>query len=117
MRVLVCGGRRFHNRILMEKALKPFLELNPVEVVIHGGAEGADKMAGRIAQSLRIPVMIFPANWEHLGKKAGMVRNRDMLVLGKPNVIFAFPTPSSIGTRGMIKMAREEFCIKVEVYE
>lgn len=74
-------------------------------MVIHGGARGADKLAGEVAKELGIEVVVFPANWELYGKRAGYVRNQLMLDAGKPSLVLAFPIGESRGTRMMIDIA------------
>jgi hypothetical protein len=71
--------------------------------IIEGEARGADSIAREEALALGYEVLRFPANWRQHGKAAGMIRNRQMLVEGKPNLVYAFPTSvNSIGTRNMV---------------
>ncbi len=101
MRVLICGGRDFTDRELMHSLLD---KLRPViDVVIHGAARGADELADLWAQESGKPVMAFPADWTTHGRAAGPIRNKRMLVEGKPDVVFAFP--GGRGTENMISQA------------
>lgn len=86
MRVLVCGGRDYDDYATLVWHLS---ELDP-EVIIHGGAKGADSLAGRYAQENTIPVEVFEANWEEYGRAAGMLRNQRMIEKGKPDYVLAF---------------------------
>ena len=45
MRVLVCGGREFANRQMLNEALNRLHQERGVTLVIAGGARGADTMA------------------------------------------------------------------------
>ncbi len=45
MRVLVCGGREFADRQLLNEALNRLRQERGVALVIAGGARGADAMA------------------------------------------------------------------------
>lgn len=47
----------------------------------------------------------FKANWKKFGKKAGPIRNKNMLF--GATKLFAFPVPTSKGTFNAIKQARE----------
>lgn len=105
MRLLVCGGRDFSDIGALRQAMNAAVGHEKDVVVIHGGARGADTLAGRIANEARVPVEIFPANWELHGKRAGFVRNRQMLVEGKPDLVLA--APGGRGTAMMVKIARE----------
>jgi len=52
----------------------------------------------------------YPADWKRYGYKAGPIRNKQMLVEGKPDVVLAFPRGSLSETRGtkdMVKQARK----------
>jgi hypothetical protein len=63
-----------------------------IACVIHGGANGADYIAGRWAQDTGgIPVEEFPADWNRHGNSAGPIRNQEMLDKGKPDLVVAFP--------------------------
>ena len=101
-RVLVCGGRDFADYEMLSEALDALM---PVAVIIHGGAKGADRLAGQYAESHQIEQWAFPALWEKYGKGAGPVRNAQMLREGKPEIVIAFP--GGKGTANMVKLARE----------
>lgn len=46
--------------------------------IVEGGAEGADELAWHYAALRGYEVSEFPADWDHLGKRAGYVRNCHM---------------------------------------
>ena len=104
-RLLVCGSRRWTDRVAIEKAIGSGLE-----VVIEGEAPGADRLAREIAERRGIAVLPFLAHWRVHGKRAGVLRNRDMLREGRPTRVMAFTddfgNPHS-GTRHMCKIAVE----------
>lgn len=105
-RYLICGGRDFDNFALMEDALAKLI-LHPEDaLVIHGAARGADTLAHRWAQTHGAAVQPFPItpeDWDRLGKAAGPIRNRQMLMEGRPDVVIAFP--GGPGTRNMVAQA------------
>ena len=78
MRVLICGDRHWVDQIKIRKRLIS-LCLPPDSIIIHGGARGADLIAGKEAKKLGIRVMEFKADWERYGKAAGPIRNKQML--------------------------------------
>lgn len=47
----------------------------------------------------------FPADWDKYGKRAGYLRNVQMLDEGKPDLVVAFP--GGKGTAMMVKLAKE----------
>lgn len=76
-------------------------------VVIHGGAEGADRLAGRWARFYGHQEEVYEAAWETHGRAAGPIRNHRMLIEGKPDRVIAFRMPGeSRGTDDMIRRAR-----------
>lgn len=101
MKVLVCGGRHFKNRTLLEATLDRIHARRPFDRLIHGGAEGADMMAGQWALDNRVPFEAFEARWNtYHGNRAGNVRNARMLREGRPDLVIAFEGGS--GTQDMI---------------
>jgi hypothetical protein len=112
MRVLVCGGRDFHDATMMNDVLARHHARRPFTEIIHGGARGADRLAGEWGTRHRISVRQFPAQWDKNGKKAGPIRNQQMLAEGKPDLVIAFP-----GGRGTADMVRRARAAGVEVVE
>jgi hypothetical protein len=105
MIVLVCGGRNFQDDKLLRRTLDFVHRAMPITKLIHGGARGADTLAGRWAWAKGIPVEVFVADWDRYGKKAGSIRNGEMLEVGKPHAVIAFE-----GGRGT-----EDMCSKADV--
>ena len=114
MRLLVCGDRNWADLAMIQQRVA---ELYP-QVVIHGCARGADSLAGLAARNLRIPVVEFPAQWQTYGRAAGMIRNQQMLIEGKPDYVLAFHDrlETSRGTADMVQRARAKG-IPVSVYK
>lgn len=102
-KVLVCGGRDYDNRDQLFRVLDAAHMANPIILLIHGDAKGADALAKEWAHNSGVFCQAYPANWKELGKAAGPIRNRLMLEDGKPHIVIAFPGGS--GTADMIKRA------------
>lgn len=102
-KVLVCGGRDFLNRKGLFGVLNQIHYSSPINLIIHGGALGADQMAGSWARKNKIAVKIFPAQWQKYGKSAGYQRNAQMLKEGLPDFVVAFP--GGKGTKMMVELA------------
>src|SRR3989442_15601754 len=117
MRVLICGDRKWTDAKLMYRAMHKLngAEIGP-DTIIEGEANGADIMARIIAELRDIPIEKFPADWcdfsgvcqkthSHHGKRAGMVRNKQMLE-SQPDEVWAFheDLSQSKGTIGMVSM-------------
>jgi hypothetical protein len=105
MKVLICGSRNWSNHESIERFLR---DLPVGTTVIHGGCRGADSIAGDIATSLGMSVVVFHANWANEGRAAGPKRNKRMLEEGAPDLVVAFHESigSSRGTKDMINKAK-----------
>lgn len=103
MRVLVCGGRDYSDADKMRRILDDMHAVTPFSTLIYGMARGADDLAKMWATARGIERLGFPADWESHGRSAGPIRNKKMLVKGKPDLVIAFP--GGRGTQNMIKQA------------
>ena len=115
MKILVCGSRSWHNvakvRLALARFFKPCCEdcnENVADVtVIDGGAHGADELGHMVAVENGFLTKRFPADWNRYGKRAGYIRNQQMLTEGHPDLVLAFWDGRSRGTRHMIELARK----------
>lgn len=105
MRVLVCGGRDFADYVHVARVLDALHAAEPITLVIHGDARGADTLAKRWALARAITQLPFPAKWATHGSAAGMIRNRAMLAKGRPDLVVAFM--GGRGTANMVAIARD----------
>lgn len=107
MRVIVCGGRDFSDTQRIWNGLEAFHNSEgKITALAHGGASGADNIAGTWGKDEGIPVYEFKANWKKYGKAAGPKRNQRMLDEFKPDIVIAFP--GGKGTADMIRRAEAE---------
>lgn len=112
--VLVCGGRKFANRLMLEEQLDALHAKHKFKLVVHGNALGADTLADVWAQSRGVHVARVPALWEKNKFSAGSIRNRTMLLLG-PKLVVAFPGGN--GTADMVKLAKKHEIKVLEIAE
>ena len=106
MRVLVCGGRDFDDVGLMISVLDRLHTEKSFTVVIHGNSRGADSIADAWASRrgvAREPYGLPRGEWDELGKKAGPLRNQQMLDEAKPDLVVAFPGGG--GTKDLVRRA------------
>lgn len=90
MKALVCGGRHYENRVAVFRALDALHAEMWVDLLIHGGAFGADRLAAQWAHVRELPALRHPARWTFDGKRAGPRRNEAML-RWKPDICLWFP--------------------------
>ena len=74
-------------------------------MIIEGEADGADALARDCGVAHRLPHRPYPANWKKYGKKAGGIRNQQMLDEGHPVLVVAFA--GGTGTADMIRRAKK----------
>jgi hypothetical protein len=128
--VLVCGGRDYGEEYAADGAFVKRRDLAEAEraaafaafervrlergiaLVVHGacGGErlrGADGLAHAWALQRGLPVLAVPARWDLHGKRAGPIRNREMLDFHglRPDVVVALP--GGRGTRDMCHAAEQ----------
>ena len=72
-------------------------------------------MAQEWAEARGVPCEVYLANWAELGRKAGPIRNQQMLDEGRPTLVVAFP--GGRGTADMIRRARSAGVEVIEIGE
>lgn len=112
MRVLVCGGRYFRDRVRFFDVMDDLHARRRFSAVVHGCASGADHEAEVWGVTRELHVLRFPPEWDMHGKSAGPIRNRQMLEVGRPDLVVAFP-----GGRGTADMVRRARAAGIEVIE
>lgn len=101
VRLLICGGRDYKNATLVWKKLD---ELKP-DVIINGGAKGADNLAKQWAETNGVACLTCYPAWSKFNDAAGPIRNQWMLDYAYPTKVLAFP--GGKGTKNMIKLAKD----------
>jgi hypothetical protein len=111
MTILVCGSRDFTDARRLFDVLDHY-RMSPKFPALHlieGCARGADRLAEEWAASRGVAVEHHPADWDRLGKRAGIERNKAMLAR-RPHVVLAFFTDRNLPSRGtahMVEIARK----------
>ena len=72
--------------------------------VVSGGAKGADTMGEKWADDNGIDCIVYNSDWEKHGKKAGPLRNID--IIKKADKVLAFPSHKGKGTQHAISLAK-----------
>jgi hypothetical protein len=118
--IIVCGGRDFKDFDRVQKALNAVLRKHPNLRVIEGGARGADSLAKLWCGHNGVECLTVKADWNGNGKRAGPIRNQEMLDMGPIGVV-AFP--GGRGTADMVGgqkrrafpscMAELLFCLQI----
>ena len=105
MKVIIAGGRDFHDFTLLKEKCKKILGDTKFEIVT-GMAGGADRLGLRFAHFMKVPYHKFPADWNKFGKGAGFKRNAEMAEFA--DALIAFWDGKSRGTAHMIQEATKK---------
>ena len=107
MKLAIVGSRDFADVDKFKEMMEFATSLwgNP-EVVISGGARGADTLGEQWAKSLNIPTIIYNPDWSTYGKRAGILRNID--IINNSTHVIAFPSKRGKGTQHSIKLAEKQ---------
>ena len=108
MRILVTGSREWTDWEVLHEVLEAWTRGADSVTIVHGGAPGADRLAGDYARAAGWAEEVHPADWAQYGKPAGMIRNKAMVDVGADVCIAFFKASAgNRGTRGCAKMAEE----------
>jgi len=108
----VCGGRDYRDAAHVDKVLQQIGAEQPITVLIHGAARGADQLGEAWGLKQGLQLEAYPADWHTYGLSAGPRRNQEMLTKGKPDLVVAFP-----GGKGTADMVRRSKRAGVRVIE
>jgi hypothetical protein len=72
--------------------------------VVSGGARWVDTLAAEAARDFGMSLEVFPADWNRHGRKAGPIRNSE--IVAACDRMVAFWTGNSSGTYDAIRKAR-----------
>ena len=101
MRTIVAGSRDIQNYSVVCDAVGA--SGFEITTVISGEARGVDLLGERWGREHNVPVEGFPADWKRHGKKAGVLRNIQMLE--NADALIAIWDVKSKGTKHMIDVA------------
>ena len=110
-RVLVCGGRAYSDHHIIRAVLNHINKEQGIGTIIHGGANGADKLGGDWGATHKVPVEEYRADWDTFGKSAGIRRNITMLEVGQPDIVVWFT--GGVGTEHMKGIALKKKGVQV----
>ncbi len=121
-KILVCGGRHFEAygllKVVLGKLIKKFhIDISKSEIV-SGHCQGADMLGEKYAEEYNIPIKRFPADWAKYKRKAGPIRNKQMIdyISGFENkLVVAFTSINTVGTRNTMMLARKNNIPIVEI--
>ena len=97
--IIVTGGRDYSDWNRVQEVLNLF----EIDLIIQGGANGADYLATKYAKFYGRKWKTVAADWDLHGRAAGPIRNKEMLTAYPNAVIVAFP--GGAGTADCVRQA------------
>jgi predicted Rossmann fold nucleotide-binding protein DprA/Smf involved in DNA uptake len=104
VKVGIVGSREFPKMAWVHRYVRERMEDG--DVLVSGGARGVDQQAEYAARERGLECLIFPADWEGEGKRAGMMRNAE--IVANSERLVAFWDGVSTGTAHTIRLAKEK---------
>ena len=102
-KVAIVGSRTFTDYTLLETILDKYKD--KINVIVSGGAVGADSLGAKWATKNGIKTTIFKPDWNTYGKKAGYMRN--MQIIEECDICIAFWDGESKGTKHSIGLCQQ----------
>jgi hypothetical protein len=106
MKVAVVGSRSFNDYEFLEKSILETLDVTDIDEIVSGGAYGADSLGVLFAKNHSKPYTIHHPNWDLYGRKAGFIRNRE--IVRDSDIVIAFWDGQSKGTKNTIELAEKQ---------
>lgn len=107
MKVAIVGSRTFNDYNKLQEFINGVCEKENIviDTIVSGGAIGADRLGERYAKEHGIPTVVFLAEWNKYGKRAGIIRN--VQIIDNCDVCIAFWDGESHGTKHDIELCEK----------
>lgn len=87
-RIAVVGSREFSKLSEIPRYLDHIFKVRTDIIIVSGGADGVDKAAEEWAKAHGIECVVYPANWDEDGDRAGIKRNAQIIENSDAAIIF-----------------------------
>lgn len=114
VRVIISGDRRWNCANLARRVIARLVARHGEVDIVQGSADGVDFAFVEAAYDAGCGVCSFPANWEKHGKRAGPLRNQEMINEGADFVIAVHR--SLAWSRGTGDLVRRALAAGIPVY-
>lgn len=102
-RIAIIGSRHFNDYPLLKSLMDR--RKDSIQMVVSGGANGADSLGARWATENNILTKIFKPDWDLYGKRAGYLRNEQ--IIQNCDICVAFWDGESKGTKHSIDLCKK----------
>ncbi len=106
MKISVIGSRTFSDYRLLKRVLDRYKEVNNItyDLIVSGGAIGADKLSETYASHNGIETLIFYPDYKTHGRSAPFIRNTQ--IIDHSEIVFSFWDGQSRGTLDSMEKAK-----------
>lgn len=108
MKLAIIGGRDFTDYNRLMSAIEDFFPdsggVSRISEIVSGGARGADSLGARYARECGLKLTEFIPDWDRHGKRAGFIRNQD--IIENCDCVLAFWDGKSKGTGNSLSIAK-----------
>ena len=106
MKVAIVGSRSINDQMFVEYLFRCFTYIfgKPTKI-ISGGARGIDTFAEDFAHNFNIDLQVFKPDWAKYGRKAGFIRNED--IIKNCDICLAFWDGESHGTKHDLELCEQ----------
>lgn len=122
-RIVICGGRHFNDYEQLKTTITNFLKQRKIEIenveIVSGHCQGADMLGEQYAKEYGLNLTIFPADWQRYKRKAGPIRNKQMIeyIMQTENkAVIAFVSENSKGTKQTVLLAKRAGIFVIETH-
>ncbi len=106
IKLAIVGSRTFNDLQIFYKCLQILKVDYDIIKIISGGAKGADTLGEQYADINNIPKLILIADWKQYGKRAGFIRNID--IIKNCTHCLAFWDGESHGTKHDLELCKQQ---------
>ena len=79
MKLAIVGSRTFNDYNLLVNFIEKHYNPSEIDTIISGAARGTDTLGRLYAKDNGYQLIEFPANWKKYGRRAGFMRNVDII--------------------------------------
>lgn len=105
IKLAIVGSRTFNDYELLKNEILRYFNPEDIDCIVSGGARGADAIGEQFADEFQIPKVIYKAEWDKYGKRAGFIRNE--YIIKDCTHCIAFWDGESHGTKHGIELCQE----------
>ncbi len=105
MKLAIIGSRVATDYEVLKNGFLNYFSHRDITTIVSGGARGADTLGKTLAHNLHYTYLEFLPDWDGLGKKAGFIRNEQ--IINACDEVLALWDGVSKGTAHSLSLAKK----------